>query len=212
MTRANKIECLWDGKAVLGEGPVYSARKNGLFWVDIKGCCIHWMNLAGQSVTIWDMPEPVGWALERQQGGLICGLKSGISTFDTDTATLTKLVDPEPDQPGNRLNDAKVDPAGRLWFGSMDNAETSPTGSLYSLTTDLTCRQMDGGYVVSNGPAFSPDGRTLYHTSSAAREIFAFDLQADGSLQGKRPFITFGAGDGYPAAWFVGNPLFPIHG
>ena len=56
----------------------------------------------------------------------------------------------------------------------------------------------DGPYICTNGPAFSPDFRTLYHTDTVGREIHAFDLAADGTPSRKRRFIRFGDDDGYP--------------
>ena len=56
----------------------------------------------------------------------------------------------------------------------------------------------DPGYVVTNGPAESPDGRTLYHTDTLAGVIYAFDRAGDGSLTNKRVFARIEAGEGYP--------------
>ena len=96
----------------------------------------------------------------------------------------------EREHPGNRFNDGYVDARGCLWFGSMDDAEQTPSGSLYRLGPDgrLTCA--DTGYIVSNGPAMSPDGRTLYHTDTLARTVWCFDVLASGGLVNRRPFVT----------------------
>lgn len=193
-----KIECLWDGKAILGEGPVYSTRRHGLFWVDIKAQQIHFMDFANNSIVSHSMPEPIGWVHERENGGLICGLKNGFFFFDPDTSELEQSGNPEQDKPNNRLNDAKVDRFGAIWAGSMDDLETEPNGSLYRLSPDLTWKKCDEGYVVANGPAFSPDYKTLYHTSSSTREIFAFDLDSTNTLSNKRLHIKFSDEEGYP--------------
>jgi sugar lactone lactonase YvrE len=57
---------------------------------------------------------------------------------------------------------------------------------------------VDDGYRVTNGPAFSPDGRIMYHSDSARQVIYAFDLDEDGNAAKKREFARFGEGDGYP--------------
>jgi len=103
----------------------------------------------------------------------------------------------EPHKPGNRLNDACVDAEGHLWFGSMDDGEEVASGCLYRLTHDGS-RAMDDGYVITNGPAFSPDGRTLYHTDTLERVIYAFDRDADGTISSKRIFALIEDGAGYP--------------
>jgi len=54
------------------------------------------------------------------------------------------------------------------------------------------------GYVVTNGPAESPDGHTLYHTDTLAGIIYAFDRARAGSLSNKRVFVRFSPDEGYP--------------
>ena len=83
----------------------------------------------------------------------------------------------EPAELGNRLNDGYVDPAGRLWFGTMHDGETEASGALYCLEAGPSVRRWDRGYTVTNGPAMSPDGRTLYHVDTLGRVIWAFDAQ-----------------------------------
>jgi sugar lactone lactonase YvrE len=80
----------------------------------------------------------------------------------------------------------------------MDDAEEQATGALYRLDPDLSWSLHDEGYEVTNGPAFSPDGRFLYHTDSAARIIYRFELHEDGSLGEKTRFAHFSRADGYP--------------
>ncbi len=106
------------------------------------------------------------------------------------------MLEVEPDQLGNRLNDGFVDPSGALWFGTMDNAETAPTGSLYRWRAGQPLQRQDEGYIITNGPAMSPDARTLYHTDTMARRTYAFDVDDDGSLANKRLFVE--TASGYP--------------
>jgi sugar lactone lactonase YvrE len=79
----------------------------------------------------------------------------------------------------------------------MDDGEQNPSGVLYRLDQSGLC-VMDRDYVITNGPAISPDGRTLYHTDTLQKKIHAFDLAMDGSLSGKRVFATIEESAGYP--------------
>jgi sugar lactone lactonase YvrE len=79
----------------------------------------------------------------------------------------------------------------------MDDAEVSPTGALYRFDA-AGLHRADDGYVITNGPATSPDGRTLYHIDTLERVIFAFDLAADGSLSARRVFARVAEKDGHP--------------
>nr|WP_324291045.1 SMP-30/gluconolactonase/LRE family protein [Asticcacaulis sp. SL142] len=115
------------------------------------------------------------------------GCKSGLYLFEPKTGDFTLLTHIEPHLPGNRLNDGFVDSKGRLWFGSMDDNEANPTGALYRYDA-RGLKKMDDDYVITNGPAVSPDGKTLYHNDTLKKIIYAFDLDDDGEIAGKRVF------------------------
>ena len=95
------------------------------------------------------------------------------------------------------MNDGKADAQGQIWCGTMDMAEESDSGSLYRLTPDLVWQQMDTGYRVPNGPAFSPCGKWLYHSDTARRIMYRFARTAEG-IADRQPFISFTDADGYP--------------
>lgn len=183
----------------LGEGPIWVPERARLFWVDIEAPALNWLDLAGGGTGTRTFQEPLGWIIPRAgRRDFIVGLKSGFATYDLEADRVTPIGDPEPDHPDNRLNDAKVDVAGRIWAGSMHQAETAVSGSLHRLDPDLTWHRMDGEYGVANGPTFSLDGRIIYHSDSAARTVYAFDLAEDGTLSGKRPFLRFPDDWGWP--------------
>jgi sugar lactone lactonase YvrE len=104
----------------------------------------------------------------------------------------------EDDRPENRLNDGVVGPDGALWFGSKNEPETAASGAWYRWTGVGEPRRFDDGYVVTNGPAFSLDGRTLYHSDSVRRRILARSVSADGSVGENRLFAEIEPDAGYP--------------
>jgi sugar lactone lactonase YvrE len=184
---------------LLGEGPAWSMRRGALFWVDILAPALRSLDLGSGVVATWDMPEKIGWAIEcAGHDGFIVGLKSGFARLDLETLQIERIGHPEPDRHHNRLNDAKVDRAGRIWAGTMDDREVEALGALYRLDPALTWTRHDEGYGVTNGPTFSPDGTTVYHTDSLDRTIFAFDLTDEGTLANKRLFLRFDDSWGYP--------------
>ena len=192
-----------EGRDILGEGPIWSPRRNAIFWVDILGQRVNCSSLESEQVTTWPMPEPIGWIIERdgereRRDDFIIGLKSGFATLSLDPFLIERIGNPEPDRPRNRLNDAKTDSAGNIWAGSMDHGETEPIGALYRLDPDFSWSRQDDGYVVANGPTFSLDGRTIYHTDSIRRTVFAFDLNERMDLGAKRVFLQFQPEWGYP--------------
>lgn len=190
-------ECVCALGAQLGEGPVWSAQEQALWFVDIKGRRIHRFDERGGELSSWRTDTDVGFIAPVADGSLVCGLRNGLHRFDPVTATFNLIVQVDSDLPGNRLNDGFVDAAGRLWFGTMDDDERRPTGSLYRFDA-AGLKRCDAGYLITNGPAVSPDGRTLYHIDTLKREIYAFELDEHGSLSARRLFARIDQPGAYP--------------
>jgi xylono-1,5-lactonase len=184
--------------AELGEGPVWVARDEALWFVDILGEQVHRYQPSSGEHHAWPAPGKVSFIVPIRGGGYLVGLKTGLYRFDSDSGAFTHFATVEAHLPDNRLNDACVDRDGVLWFGSMDDLERDATGTLYRLTSDGRPLAQDCGYIVTNGPAFSPCGRLLYHTDSSNRVIFVFDRSPSGDLSGKRVFARVEADAGYP--------------
>ena len=189
------MECIADVAAVLGEGPVWIEREQALYWVDIVAGRL-FRHAAGRTEEL-QTDTTLCSIVPRAGGGYVGGSLEGMVAISPVFAA-SPLVHPEKDHPVNRFNDGKVDRAGRFWAGTMDRTETSTSGSLYRLDPDLTCTRVDSGYAVTNGPAFSVDGRILYHTDSGRQTIFAFDLDEAGNASNRRVLARFTDGDGYP--------------
>jgi len=194
-----EARCVWDAKAGLGEGPVWLEDGQAVYWVDILGGRIHRYAPATGERRTWTMAEQVCSITPRAAGGFVAATRHGFAFFDPETGALEPFAAVEPDRPGNRFNDAKADDRGRLWAGTMnDDGSNQPTGALYRLDADLAWRRMDDGYRVANGPAFSLDGRTMFHNDTRVRRVYAFDVDAAGGISGKRVFLEFAEADGKP--------------
>jgi sugar lactone lactonase YvrE len=191
------VQCVADVRAVLGEGPVWVAAESALYWLDIKGRKIFRIDEAGQ-LREWATPFRVGSLAPRASGGFIAGTEDGIATIDLAENRFEIVATPEEHLPDNRFNDGKVDRQGRFWAGSMDDLEREASGTLYRVDAGLECAVADQNYKVTNGPAFSPDGRLMYHNDSARQVTYLFDIDDDGNATGRRAFLQFQEGDGYP--------------
>jgi len=193
---------VWQLGAPLLEGPVWVARDQNLWFTDIKGRKIYRYhgNDRISSGHIWETPEQVGFVLPSVKGGFFVGLQSGVCRFyeHDPSPKFDRICDPEPDRPGNRLNDGTVDPSGRLWFGTMDDGEAEATGAIYRLTVDGSCVRETPLYSITNGPAFSPDGKICYHVDTLGGVIYACDVSRIGKLSNRRVFATIPNAQGYP--------------
>jgi D-xylonolactonase len=181
--------------ATLGEGPIWV--DDALWFVDIKKHHIHRYTAANDRLATWNAPAQPGWILPHSDGGWLVGLQSGLHRFDPDRGAFHLIAPVEEDRPTNRLNDATVDPAGRLWFGSMDDAEEQPSGVVYRADRSGVSRVLDG-ICIPNGPAITPDGRTLYHVDTLGGRIAAYTIDAAGNLVDQRDFARIDPADGYP--------------
>jgi len=196
-----RAEVVWPLGAVLGEGPLWSPRHEAVYFVDILGRRIAAFWPASGARRLWELDEPCTWLVEYADADLfLAGLRRRIVSLRLEERGVhlrQRFPHPELEPASNRFNDAKADPWGRVWAGTMDDEEKNPTGALYRISGPSMTR-VDAPYIVSNGPAFSADGRTLYHSDSALRRIYAFDLCAGGEIRHKRLHIQFAEIEGYP--------------
>lgn len=161
---------------VLGEGPVWDHRNHTLLWVDIKNPAIWRYHPESGEHSRTSVGERVGFlALTPDQNVVIAGFKSGLAKFNLGDGQIEPVVSPEPDLPSNRINDGHVGPDGHLYFGTMDDGEGKPSGAFWRWDGKELLRFRDG-IVITNGPAFSPDGRTIYTVDTLNRTIHVQSL------------------------------------
>ena len=205
---SDRAELVWDCGCVLGEGVVWCGAQRSVYFVDISRCYAYALAVDSGVRHQWLLPQRTGWLVPGGESVWLAGMQGGIARLQLDAyrdvvADWGWLYQMHPPASPLRLNDGKVDGAGRLWFGTMNGEdEHESIGSLYSVTVgDAHPRIVDTGYRVPNGPAFSADGRTLYHADSARRVVYAFDIDADGALSGRRIWLRVSGApevEGYP--------------
>lgn len=196
----SRIDCLHEGRNILGESPIWSAQDEALYWVDIHAPAIHRLHLSSGRVASWALPEAVGSIAWRTQGGLLAATKSGFHFFDPATGRLASIVDPERHRPENRFNDGRCDRAGRFWAGTMmSDGPREPVGALYCLEPCLTVRVLEKDIIIPNSLAWSPDGRVMYFADSPRHRIWAYDFElAHGVISNRRVFVDAKGHPGVP--------------
>jgi sugar lactone lactonase YvrE len=192
-------DLLFDGHAILGEGPVYDSAENALLWVDIEGFLVHRLDLATQAKSEMNVGQHVGAVVLRQNGGLVLALRAGFATVDRWGGTPEVVAQPEKDKPNNRMNDGKVDRAGRFWAGTMGLSEARGVGALYRLDVDRSVHTMETGITISNGLCWSHDDKHMYYidTPLGCVDVFDFDA-ASGQIENRRTLFQIPKGHGGP--------------
>jgi sugar lactone lactonase YvrE len=186
------FECALDIKASLGECPVWSVEEQALYWIDINAPSLNRFDPATGSNTAWPMPQSIGCFALRRRGGFIVALRDGL-WLASQSGKLERRVAGAPYDPAHhRFNDGRADAGGRLWAGSMNENRDASTGALYRFDPDGVLVQVITDMTISNGLAFSPDGRTMYHADTPARSVDAYDFDVDtGTLANRRAFAHF---------------------
>jgi len=191
-------QLVWDVAAELGEGPVWVERDRALWFTDIKRHAIHRYDPATEAKRSWTAPEQVGFVLPSENGGFVAGLQSGLYRFDPESGAFGLIVEVEPDKPTNRINDGVVDPAGRIWFGTMDNGEREKSGAFYCYDRGRVIRSNVEGVSITNGPAISPDGGTLYWIDTLGGTMSAAEIRGSGELGPSRQIVKIDPAEGHP--------------
>jgi L-arabinonolactonase len=183
----------------LGEGAIWSAQEQTLYWIDIIPGIIHRWNPRTDQHQSFTIGFSIGCLGLRAKGGLLLGAKRGFLFWD-EKKGLTPIANPIAAEPAMRFNDGKVDQRGRFYAGTMHETDTGlQAGFLYRLDADGSVHIADTGVRCPNGIGWSLDKKTMYFTDSTHGTIYAFDYDAaTGAIENKRPFVTVAESDGIP--------------
>ncbi|MDP1899494.1 MAG: SMP-30/gluconolactonase/LRE family protein [Rubrivivax sp.] len=192
---------------LLGESPFWHPDEAALYWCDIPGKSLHRWSPATAQHRQWALDAEPGSCAPLPGGELLLAQRNGLFRFSPHSGQRQRLAAAPYDTTHERFNDGKADPQGRFWVGTVIEPRTSTQAALYRysagrierVATDIT---------VSNGLAFSPDGRTLYWSDTAAHRVFAFDFDgSQGTLSRQRVFAEFPARPpGQDLARYGGRP------
>lgn len=184
----------------LGEGPVWDVEQQALYLTDVLGRRIWRHDPARNEDTSWEVPQSTGsFALRRNGAGAIIAMHQGLYLFDFADSTVHPLGEPAAQQPNVLFNDGKADSAGRFIAGTVETTGLQALGSLYSASLHGGIRQLDSQFGITNGPCWSPDGRTFYFADSRAKKIYAYDYDmVTGAVANRRVFADTAALPGIP--------------
>jgi sugar lactone lactonase YvrE len=189
-------EVVSEARAEHAEGPCWDPRTRQLLWVDQFDGLVHLADYeAGRLrvVRTYRVGSAVGAVVPVSEpgGGWMIACEAGFAQLAED-GELQMVARPEAANAGRtRMNDGKCDPAGRFWAGSMAWDKSEGMGSLYRLDADLSVHTVRTHVTISNGLAWSPDGRQMYYIDTPTHRVDRFEVTADGGLCGGVAVIAF---------------------
>jgi sugar lactone lactonase YvrE len=170
-----------------------------VWFVDIKNHRLWQFDPATGAMRDWQAPGQIGWVIPASGGTLLAGLQDGLHSFDPDSGAFTHLAHVPGEPEGNRLNDAASHPSGAVYFGSMDDGEEASAGRFYRYLDGAVVPAGPDAICITNGPAISADGTSIYFTDTAGQKIFVATIGADGLPGEARLFADTALH--WPEAW-----------
>lgn len=190
-----RYQVVWPLAAALGEGPVWLGSGQTLWFADIKGRALHQYIPGTGERHSYPLPGQPSFIVPASDGSMLIGM--GLGLYRVQDGILGEQIAGVAGAAHDRTNDATVDSRGRLWFGTMDSAESAPTGAVH-LYDGQSVRSVGGACTITNGPAISPDGRTLYHVDTLAGKIWRFDISVRDELTDGQLFAAIDPEHGNP--------------
>ncbi len=196
-----EVTLVLDAQNHLGESPIWSAADQSLWWVNCEHPPeLHRWHPENGAHDVLLMPQRIGGFVHKKSGGLLLALANGVYDFDPKSQELTMRASAPPSDHVT-LHECHCDRQGRFWVGSFDHhfpADRGAAGGAWFRLDGNVLTPMIEGVAVSNGLAFSPDGRTMYCANTPSRCVEAFDLDPKtGALSNRRTFLTLAQGDGH---------------
>jgi len=184
---------LFEIQTNLGEGPIWDASTNQLYWVDINAGRYFKATFPDGPVESFEIGQKLGSLALRTAGGIVMAAQNGFGFFEETTQTFTLIDNFSADNhPEIRLNDGAVDSQGRFFAGTMDMKQREPLGKLYRLNKDLTLHQLEENIYISNGMGWSLDNQTFFYIDTLSHSVAAYDYEViTGNIANKRIFIQF---------------------
>lgn len=180
-----------------GEGPVWHAAQNALYWTDINRFLIHRFSRRDGCVKSWFFDEPVTTLiLTNRDDTLAAVLGSRVLLWNPASDERKEHGFQLNGWPAVRLNDGRADPRGSLWLGSMRNNVTSDgcslkaegtDGILFRIDPDGSVTQWKTGIGISNTLAWSPDHTRFCFADTLANKIWIYEYdKRSGNISGER--------------------------
>jgi sugar lactone lactonase YvrE len=194
--RQHDARCVWDAKAMLGEGPLWVADEGVLYWVDIVQGRLHRYTPTRSESCL--LASPLTALALTHRGEILCTGHRHLHVFDRKTSRIARVQNLAVGTEATRINDGCCHADGSFWFGTMDLNEDAPLGDFYRFTPGGECERVAAGFAITNGPAFSPDGRVGYFVDTTQRRILRASMIDGRIAESFTVFAEIPESDGHP--------------
>lgn len=180
-------------RTTLGECPIWSKKENALYFVDILAPSIHRFEPHSGKHEVYPVKEHIGCIGLREKGGFIAAMRTGIFLLNSSGEVEKKIEDNPTNPHESRFNDGKVDPWGKFWCGTIWKPRDFLNGKLCRIDSNFHLEVKAGDVLVSNGLAFSPDKKWMYHSDTPNHILYRYPIDSDsGEISGSREvFLNF---------------------
>ncbi|MBF66323.1 MAG: hypothetical protein CMQ29_01340 [Gammaproteobacteria bacterium] len=191
------MDALTEGYGLI-EGPVWDPAR-GLLFSDIMGGGVYCLDRDGNVAVVFEHRRGIGGMCLHEADGVVVSGRN-ISFKANGGGPTRMLLDRDEANDLVGFNDITADADGRIYAGSLGNSPVfedgriATAGKLFLIDLDGSIRVVAEDVMLTNGLAFSPDNRILYHSDSTRRTIFCYDVEEGGSLGTKRSFAETRAG------------------
>ncbi|WP_182914201.1 SMP-30/gluconolactonase/LRE family protein [Paenibacillus sp. 1011MAR3C5] len=200
------LNLILDAKASLGEGPHWDHETKQLYFVDIEGKAVHVFHTVSHAHELHRFEKRVSSVIPATDDSLIVTLDDGIYRYYPHSGELEAIAHIEADMPDNRFNDAKCDPAGRLWAGTMSIGHAKDQGSLYRLERCSEPVRVVTGVGCSNGLAWDESKGCMYYIDTLKLGVDRFRYHSGtAEISGRETVIEWPPAEGYPDGMTIDN-------
>jgi sugar lactone lactonase YvrE len=190
------IRAISDVVSELAEGPIWNSKTNCVTWTDITQKIFHRADIDTGETQSFPAPSMVGAIAHSRAGDYVAATQEGFAqvSIDGEFSELHSFLDSD-----MRMNDGKVDPAGRFWAGSLALSFEKDRGSLYVLEKDGSYSKVIDNVTLSNGMGWSPDAKYFYYIDSIPGVLKRFEYDVENAhISNPKNLITFETSQGIP--------------
>ena len=183
-----------------GEGVMWHTSDASVFWCDVLRFLIHRFDPVKKTVQSWQFEVPVvGLAPTQSPDVLVVALGDRVVLWNWVLDTPIKTLFTLGTWPAVRINEARADPLGHFWIGTMKNnvlpngelCQGGPgMGELLRIAPDLSVTRWRADIGIANTLCWAKDRLHFYFGDTLANTLRVYDYDPNGDVSNEQAFFT----------------------